>query len=307
MICIFLLLNFLSSWIFKKVIMGQSVANVTHSQWLKSNRTQDYLILGDSHAKSAFDPTVLGNAFNFAMPMENYLHTFYKLKYILSQGADIDCVILNTDPHSFTSRRSDRTPLSDYYVQFVDYLEIGRRKSQYLRYLKTYISATFFPYVGKTAEVIEFTTKKRSSIQKGFKIRTTLFTNLDAKMRRKQARIRASHHIRNTEVWDKYQVLYFRKIIDLCLENGIGIVLVQTPLSKEYLTALQKITDPREVPEKVRGLIKENPKIIFCDFRDAFLNHPELFSNSDHLNFRGARKLTIMLKMHLDRLQDIPK
>ena len=49
---------------------------------------------------------------------------------------------------------------------------------------------------------------------------------------------------------------------------------------------------------------KTSPKL---NFRDAFQNHPELFSNSDHLNFKGARKLTFMLKKRLDRLQDIAK
>ena len=98
-------------------------------QFEKQRDGIDTVILGDSHAKWGLDPSVLGDAFNLALPGESYAETYYVLEHLVksSPGAP-RFVILQADLHSFNGYNRNQFAFAHHYADFVDYIDIGWRR-----------------------------------------------------------------------------------------------------------------------------------------------------------------------------------
>jgi hypothetical protein len=82
-----------------------------------------------------------------------------------------------------------------------------------------------------------------------------------------------------------------RRLLDACRQKGIQVVLLTTPAHRSYRNAF--------IPEKDRrrkalldSLIQEYPELIRLDFESDSTFATRDFKNEDHLNPRGAEKLT---------------
>jgi len=158
----------LSNVLYKRVVMGDTPVMRTQNQFEAFDFKIDTLILGDSHPQHALDTRIIKNSFNYTAAAESYILTYYKLKYILDNHLKkIDTIILNIDPHSFTSARSNQFPIpyNYYYVKYVNYLELGKRKNKILPYLYEYIKGTFFSFLGSRRDIYKKIEGKEKKIR----------------------------------------------------------------------------------------------------------------------------------------------
>jgi hypothetical protein len=96
----------------------------------------------------------------------------------------------------------------------------------------------------------------------------------------------------------KLNVERIQEIIDVCKERNIEVIIVNMPVTTEYLKLLN--------PEKLKkieatcdSLEKENPNVMRINFlRDPRFNISD-FQDADHLNAEGAKKLTLLIDAYL--------
>jgi len=303
-VLVLLLLDILSNFIYKRFIMADTPEMKTQIQFEQSDYKIKTLILGDSHLQHGIDTRILKHSFNYSVAAETYILTYYKLKYILDNNLKkFDTVILNIDPHSFTSGRSNRLPFpyNYYYVKFVDYLELGKRKNRMMPYLYEYIKGEFFSFVGSRTDIDNKLKGKgkRFPMIKGFVISKQDFSKMD---RQKIAKRRARSHFFKQKSFDRDMIFYFERILNLCEESKIKVLLIKMPLSQEYYSQVQKNMGIDKFYLQIDKVIKKK-SIALMDAQKDFLYEPDLFGDCDHLNARGAKILTERVSEFLKRFK----
>ena len=125
----FLLGSYGLSKVYTRIIMAHSICNRVDREFYRYDGRLEYLVMGDSHSQYGINPRVIGHAFNFSTAGENYVQTFFKLRFILDHtDKKIETILLPLDVHSFSSFRAGRLGLTYYYwVKYIDYIELGRR------------------------------------------------------------------------------------------------------------------------------------------------------------------------------------
>jgi hypothetical protein len=306
------LVNIISNSIYKNVVMGDTVVMRTQKQFDKFNFKIDYLIIGDSHLQHALDTRILKNSFNLSAAAETYILSYYKLKYILDNNLkDINTIILNIDPHSFTSGRSNRipSPFNYYYAKFINYLELGKRKNKILPYLREYIKGTFFSFIGSREDIYNAIMRKWKNIPliNGFVPSRRNFSKMD---RQRITKGRTHNQFFRNNYFDKDMVFYFEKILDLSAGKGIKVLLIKMPLDHIYYNFVLKYFDPDEWYHKIDSIIKTRKNVMVMDAQKIYFDKPHLFGDCDHLNECGAQNFTKrvinFLKNRDQSLNDFP-
>jgi hypothetical protein len=103
------------------------------------------------------------------------------------------------------------------------------------------------------------------------------------------AKKRAVYDYVNHTIIDDNLVLYYKKVISLCKERDIDLILMKYPLHRNYLIQSRKfIPDVEEHYDKVYEKIGigEDQKIF--DYQTIFPKEDHLFFNSDHMNIDGS-------------------
>ena len=105
--------------------------------------------------KWGIEAGAIPGAFNFALPGESYVQSYYRLRSLLDdEGLELRAVVLQADPHSLV-RRSD-WEFRHYYAGFVDPFELGRVAGGTLRRIIENASARFAPYAGQRANLLAY-------------------------------------------------------------------------------------------------------------------------------------------------------
>lgn len=301
-IAIFLAINWLLSYVYTDIMMSSSVLVVVDREFYAGHSDLKTLVIGDSHPQTAVVPEILGDSFNFCSSGESYIQTYYKLKSIVETGArKFDTVLLPVDLHSFSSYRTDRINNSYYWVKYIDFLELGLYKGEVVSFLGKYMEGRFFPYAGKTEHLEQFFTglmRGRTTIKKGFAMRSGDFT--ESRDMIAVARERAEFHLKDVDYYDEDLVYYLEKLLRLCLDNGIRVVLIKYPVTREYYVEAARLAPVEEINNNIDDIVDRHPEVLLLDYQDAYLDNAHLFYNPDHLNTRGATRFSEDLKSRLD-------
>jgi len=302
-ITLFLIITWLFSTVFSNVIMANYQLKRQDTEFYSSHSDLQYLIMGDSHSGAGLNPDIIENAYNFASPGENYIQTYYKLKYVLNNGSrKIDTIILPADIHSFSSYRSDRVVgMPDcYWLKYVDCIEVGLHKGKLPKYILNYFIGRFFNYTGHMNNILGFIFCEQETIPmvKGF----TMFEGDYTQIKRKNpeaAKRKASYHLKNKNYFDKDLVFYFKKIIELCHSKGIEVIIVKYPVTRDYYLQASRLILIKRLSQQFDSLIKQYPGITVLNYRKAFFGKDNLFLDSVHLNYHGGTQLSKIIKMRL--------
>jgi len=259
----------------------------------------DYLVLGDSHAQDDLDPAILGRAFNFASAGETYLQTRAKLKKILrDRSGRIRRVILPLDVHSFSSFRAGRMEDADYWVRYVDFLELGREEGDPLGRLPELIEGQLIPYLGRGKDWLRVLNTLRRSQQvpvRGYLGRKSAAPQ-SLQKRWALAHRRARLHLGSGEAEDPLLVGAFEDCLDLCAEHGVEILAVKFPVSPEYDQAIRELVDVDTLEEWLTSLVADRDGVKLLDLRRELFDRPHLFADADHLDARGAAVLSHLVR-----------
>lgn len=302
----------LSHW-FENVVMGDNLMKLTQQELMAYQGPVDTLVLGDSHPKRGVRASVLDQGFNLAVPGQMYTETYYTLKSILEQGEmDVRYVIVQADISSFAEGRLDEWPFLHEYAPFVNYIEIGRNRGKLLEYTLRQALGLFAPYVGRRDFMLSYIEHgetpfaswlRNAWLEQGSLLSNDSITSKPRNWWRKQAAQRAELVFRDENPMDPLLIDYFERLIALCEENGIQLMVVNFPISQEFLDAASKFLDVNLFYVRIETLVAAHPNAHLLDMRSAFRGKWDYFRDVDHLNARGATELSRTIRDEIRRLR----
>ncbi|MBI9066504.1 MAG: hypothetical protein JEZ09_04385 [Salinivirgaceae bacterium] len=265
------------------------------------------LIIGDSHAESAFNDKLIPNSINIAFHAEHYLFTYFKLKKIVDANPQIDRIVLSFAPHNI-SQGADVSIFSDVrnsrsfarYFMLLDKDAVMDTYSNSQNWKINYLKWRFMiPFQLKLELKLLF----KSAINKPLKISDYPFigtfysskkNNLD------NLRKNITAHFFNKEnlcVESALSIKYLYKIMKLTNYKEIELVLINTPTYESYRNEIPKFFSSI-YSQLIDSIQKKYPLVIIKDYSTMKLD-PGDYGDFHHVNIYGAEKVSNQLIIDL--------
>ena len=269
----FVVLNYSNSSIFSKFRTNTSVTNI---------------FIGDSHIQLGINDNLVHNSINLAQLSEPYKFTLLKLQAILKNNLSVKKVYLGFSYHN----------LSSGYDDVVDG-EMARDVSAMYFYI--------FPFKEKVKymqlfpkDILEYTKLIMVNGLKNLIVKdhrqTFLghyenpFTNSAAAIPTMQKRLQIQYYenesLRPFSIRNMY---YLDKIIELCRQSNVELILLSTPLQAWY-----KKNIPAAYIEKYNTFLDER-NIKPLNLEDMPVDDSCFIEDGDHLSIKGASLLAEQL------------
>lgn len=244
------------------------------------------LIAGDSYSVVSLNPSLFDSAKNISQGAEPYFITYWKLKKILSVKPPVHTILLSFSFHNISGFNDKKLidPIwssemfkRSYPIEEFETLKgIEIDKQEYCRVLLKQMC--LYPKKNHISYIGEY-----------LNISRTLSQDFHTSIKRQYY-----YNNKNAGI-STVSIDFLKSIIKLIEEHQIEIVLVSSPLHKEYMKRI-----PSNFKKAFFDLKTEltNSGIAVLDYGQATFQD-RYFSNSDHLNEKGADRFT---KMIIDRL-----
>jgi hypothetical protein len=266
--------------------------------------TLKYLMLGNSHNR--VNPSILGNGFCYITPKEVYKQTWYKLRYILENtNKRPEYILLSIDPVNFSPKAENELAFDGYWRKYLKYSELAQEYHD-PAYLMNWLTGNFFSYVGNykyTFMSLLFFRTDLHQIKYGY-FPARNYKNFAKEPNREQlgyyvasaylASYAGKSVLANTE--------YYCRILSLCRQYKIHLVLLRMPLTDEYLKYARKLVDLEKLDREIIEFTHNNcDDYRVLDYRNMFQGKPEYFFNADHVNPTGAMIISMKIKEELTK------
>jgi hypothetical protein len=309
-LCVFIVLvlalNTLLNTVYDHWMYYFRLARIQDKQFESYTGPLKYLMLGNSHNR--VNPAVLGNGFCYIMPKEIYTQTYYKLKYILEKTSKRpEYILLSIDPVNFSPRAGNELSFDGYWRKYLNYPELAREYHD-PEYILNWGTGNFFSYVGNYKYVlmsIQFFKADLTQIKNGY-IPARNYLNFAKESNREAigfeiATVYLSSYSKKSTLGD---TRYYLKILALCQQYKIHLVLLRMPMTDEYLKYALKLVDQDKVDREIIDLTRNhcNDFRVF-DYRNEFHGKPEYFFNADHINPDGVSIISRKIKEELEKNQ----
>ncbi|HNS16583.1 MAG TPA: hypothetical protein PKH94_06135 [Bacteroidales bacterium] len=294
-LALLVIVNFILDRAFKAFSVHNIINETMDRQYVDYRGTMKYLTIGNSH--NCINTHILGNSFNYGSPSENFIQSYYKLKHILEEiPQKPQNLILQADISSFGPKIANRFEYNSYWIRYIDYFELARIKED-RDVLTRWLEGRFISYAGNYKDI-------QLSIFYRIKVKTLEIYN--GYRPHRDYRNFANEPNRQIVAWNKAKLLlshetfldpsiavYFEKILQLCQEKQISVIMVRIPMSKEFYEEESKIVPVDELYGAVEEIACRYPVYEgMMDYHDLFFDHPEYFFDPDHLNIKGADLFT---------------
>lgn len=216
------------------------LATSAKSKSFQIDDTITKVFLGDSHVRYAVNDIMLPNSINLGNSSESVYFSYYKLKQLLKSNPAIETVNLGFSYHN----------ISDYYDQFI-----------YGQYAQS-VAANYFYILSFTEQLqmIKWNIRKLPSfvvaiLKSGIKIwrnENTFeggfdnpYTNTAANKAIMDERLNFQYYTNGTlNSFSDLNMNYFGKIVELCNEFNVKLVILNTPMHSYYKSKVpQKFID----------------------------------------------------------------
>ncbi|MTI68993.1 MAG: DUF1574 domain-containing protein [Firmicutes bacterium] len=274
----------------------------------QSNNNIDLVFLGSSHAYRSFDPELFDkelkiNSFNMGSPLQKPVESYYVLKEVLKYQKP-KMIIFDVYWGMFNKETYFKTKTWNYDLMKpsfnkLNYLLHVFEPKQYfyalfpsVRYhdkLSQYIKKKLFASTAASSKTGEYIEKYKG---KGFVI------NKQQTSKKELEELFKGAKKQNLEfIWDERQMNYFIELIKLCKNENVPLLLVTAPMAPTYLKEINEHRyNYNEIHNKVSNIAKEY-NLKYIDFNKINMEKDFLkdkdFSDSNHLNYKGAHKLNI--------------
>lgn len=234
------------------------------------------LILGDSHTQSGLDDRLIQHAVNFSSSGEHYAYVYEKLKYITRRNTQIQTVILAFSGSNFIKERDEYWLFdnSNLKNKFGTYFPIFSKEGiqQYLKviplqhYAQLIDGLLFYPMYSLEKSILV-----GESQYIGGYFENNQVMEVEEQFAWEE---QVEDALKEQSV---YQLEYFAKIQEYCIQHGIDLMLINTPV----FNAKSK--------DDIEYLI--HPHSIYLDFKTLPLP-ADHFADASHLNPKGAQVLS---------------
>jgi len=297
-LAVLLAANFAFDRIFKAFSVHLRVNEMMDEQFAEFDAPFTYLAMGNSH--NSINTRILPNSFNYGSPGENYIRTYYKLKYILEKsGKKPEYLLLQADISNFGPKIADRFEYNYYWVKYVDYAELAKVKKD-KDILYQWLEGRFFSYAGNYKDfwlsIVYRIKMKEADMYRGYRARRDYRNFAEVADRRQVAWDKAHLILSRDEYLDESIRVYFEKIMQLCEEHGVKVLLVRFPEAKELYEEEAAIVPVDKLYGEIGGTASKFDVFRgILDYHDLFFDHPEYFFDPDHMNVKGADLFTTRL------------
>ncbi len=306
------------------VLAVNMILNAVYDHWMyyfRLSRLQDeqfeaysdtlkYLMLGNSHNR--VNPAILGNGFCYIMPKEVYAQTYYKLKYILEKtNKKPENILLSIDPVNFSPRAENELAFDGYWRKYLNYSELAREFHD-PGYFLNWLTGNFFSYAGNYKYAfmsVQFFKTDLTQIKNGY-IPARNYRNFAKEPDRESlgfelATVYLSSYSKKSTLGE---TRYYRKILALCQQYKIHLILLRMPLSEEYLKYARKMVDLDKLDREIIDVTRNHcDDFKVFDYRNEFHGKPEYFFNADHINPIGVMIISRKIKEILKKKDDLEK
>ncbi|MBR9698995.1 hypothetical protein GOV09_00875 [Candidatus Woesearchaeota archaeon] len=248
-----------------------------------------FLIVGDSHAVVDVNPEFIPNSWNLATNGEKYGKSYFKLKRILESGVKIKYVLLELDMHTFlTNFDADPNWQNDLYMvkEFVPYIDL--RRIYDLNSTNFFFVEMYFPFFGHTDEFLYLFKKPDLEIlHKGWIRDERNFSAKDMKEATYQKYL--SVYVNQSRISD-ISFPYFIRTLRLLEKHDVKAIFITYPVSSFYADVLEENGVVKEdhygfIFSKINEIVDEYH---YLDYYSLYFDHPDYFSDPDHLHWQGA-------------------
>jgi hypothetical protein len=271
---------------------------------LGANKTIKYAYFGDSHIFCDINPEFVNDSYNFAVGAENYIKTYYKLRQVLNQDkVRIQNVVLEIDLHTFSTKTTTGNFLMHelwYYRRFVPYQDISAITGKSL--VDVFIRS-HLPVVGVREELLTKNLERIPPLKVGWYCEKGNFSGVSNKTLAGIQRIQL--HFNNQNRTSPIALEYFGKTLELARENNITVILLKSPVSKEYDegAAYMNITKDDYYEAVFEAANQAVDEFFILDYYSSYFNNTEYFSDADHLNCHGSEVFSKKLSDDLKNLE----
>jgi hypothetical protein len=305
--------------IFILLVVGINAAlNAVYDHWMyyfRLARNQDkqfavysdtlkYLMLGNSHDR--INPAFLGNGFSYMTPKESYIETYYKLKYILEKtNKRPENIFLSIDPVNFSPRAEKGVSFEGYWKRYLNYFELARENHD-PSYIKNWFTGNFCSYAGnyKYAYMsLLFLNVDLKKIKNGY-VPARNYKNFAKEPDREALGFEIANAYLSS--YARKSVLgkckYYCKILALCKQYKIHLLLLRMPMTDEYLKYARKMVDIDKLDRDILNVTHAHfDDFEVFDFRNEFHGKDNFFFNADHINPIGVEIVSMKIKEELQK------
>jgi hypothetical protein len=239
------------------------------------------VFIGDSHVQVAVMPHELIASESYAINSEATFFSYYKIKELLELNPNLKNIYLGFGYNNISSSYDDyifKKHPDKILPRYLDLLPFGKKlqliisnKSNFQVFFKEYLRLKF------------------SGFEQGYNNR---FDNTMAVEKSMTKRIKRQFFDEDGTLSSvsKRNILYLKKIKNLCSEHKVELILLNTPVHSFYLNLV-----PDKFKNTFDNVLKELTLVPF-DFSNLELNDSCFTPDGDHLSQKGAKLLTKYLK-----------
>ena len=261
---------------------------ITHNKLKNIGLENTILLMGDSQMRRV-DPSLFSiNAKNLASSGEHFFFSYEKLKLVLdANNHQIRYLLLSVSSHSFApvySRlldldKNEGSASLKNSLFFLEDIKMGEYET---------IDLVLHPGFYKSI---------LSPIDWGGHYKSTNAKHSEDVVKK----VASTHYVSTALEKYDYQLPYLQKIIDLCSDHEIQVILVSLPVHNNYKS---------RIPEKYINTLKSNieslskaNKIIYIDYFTS--ETPEsLLSDPNHLNAKGTDIYSDSLSLFIKKIEN---
>jgi hypothetical protein len=261
----------------------------------------DIMIIGNSHAYCTFDPAVmektLGNRIiNAGLPDQKIDVTYYTFKEMLTRQKPevvvLEAFVFGSSNSKYTGYLANVDSMDFSLDKIEACFEIYPNRLEALRMCsRLYRCHNNWQHLGiikdNLKDLLGLSTAV-SDFGNGFYRLTSSMTEETIK------KYQDSKKSKFTPVIDDYSIGYFKRIVSLCSENGIKLVVTMAPMNDIYISKINYTG----IYEKMTGLCKEQG-VDYIDFNMlydkiglSYDDFEDAFHDAQHLNYKGAEKVS---------------
>ena len=279
---------------------NELVKNFNNYKNIKALKT---LILGDSHVARSIDESKLDSTVSLAYFGENNKMNYYKLNYCLNNRyAKPQYVVLPCDIVTYTEGYHYYRTNKNFYYSIIPFQEVKNLNKNKLIAYYDYLKIKLIPYSEWQYALNRMNVNRQ-------KKSTQNFSNISKNEQERDA----AHFIQDelliggnkANFYSESALIYLNKTIKLCKDNGIKLIFVKFPLTQTLFNEIKFNVDSTFINYRPAETIITQNAIPILNFEYLYLNNPELFFDSHHLNMNGKNEFTSVLKQKLDSLYKV--
>ncbi len=246
------------------------------------------------------DIEAIEGTYNLASFDESYSTTYYRLRDVLAQDCQpIEAVLMQLSLHSFRSIR----PVDSgqvYWAQIIDYPDMIRTTRRPIPLIRDAIRFREVPYTGGVTQLLEYwhdqspaaVDARLAYVRRDFSQATDQFT---------QAAAGVNRLIGTGQTIDEDTADYFSRIVDLCADHNVRLVLVRFPITRIHYEAMAGYVDMEQWQRLVDERLADAEHVDVIDFMELYFDDYSKFMDPLHLNGQSKAGFTDVLMDELKR------